>query len=289
MGLFSLGETMALTNKQRAAQDLAEKLRLEEELSLSVTRLFERVADEFQRSMIEDGVPPNFDGWQGFFEDILLSHYQATGDVFSKRIQDQLNLELSKDEKEIIAAALLLYFTNQSRSSAEQINDTNRNQAQEAVQAARAQEQVDFQETGSYYDSLTFAAVATNAFRSKIFGRVITIGVTETQNAAEASKFTEAEVFEGKRPTVNDPARPAVAEELGYKTWTAILDDATRPTHVDADEQKVKYNAFFIVGGYKMRFPGDKAQGAPIEEWINCRCCSIYTPSPGAFDRHRRN
>lgn len=281
---------MALTNKQRAAQDLTEKLRLEEELSLSVTRLFERVADEFQRSMIEDGIPPNFDGWQGFFEDMLLSHYQATGDVFSKRIQDQLNLELSKDEKEIIAAALLLYFTNQSRSSAEQINDTNRNQAQEAVQAARAQEQVDFQETGSYYDSITFAAVATNAFRSKIFGRVITIGVTETQKSSEASKFTEAEVIEDKRPTINDVTPKPEDEKAGYKTWVAILDDVTRRTHVKADDQVVKYNAFFIVGGYKMRFPGDQDYGAPIEEWINCRCCSVYSPSSDAIRRrYRRN
>lgn len=280
---------MALTNKQRAAQDLAEKLRLEEELSLSVVRIFERAADEFQRSMLEDGVPPSFDGWEGFFEEMLMSHYQATSDVFSRRIETQLDLEMSKEERDIIAAALLLYFRNLSRTSAGQINDTNRNQAQEAVQAARLQEQSDFQETGQYYDSFTRAAVATNAFRTKIFARVVTIGVTETQTAAEASKFTEAEVIEGKRPTINDAAPAPAVEELGYKTWTAILDDQTRRTHVAADEQKVKYNAFFIVGGYKMRFPGDKSQGAPIEEWINCRCCSIYTPSPGAFQRHRRN
>lgn len=274
---------MPLNRQQRAAQDLTEKLELEQNFIPRVRNLFNRVADDFYQSMLNDGVPPSMTNWQSFFEELLMSHYQATSDVFSRRMRDQLGVVLTEDEEESINTALAIFFANEASESSNRITATNENQASEAVQRARSQELSDVQDQNLQpYDAETRANVATNVFRNLLLARVTTIATTETQAAAEASKFTEAEVANFKQPTINALLASALNQE-NDKTWTAILDSVTRDTHVDADGQTVPASGFFIVGGYRMRFPGDRS--APIEEWINCRCCSVYTMSDDALMR----
>lgn len=55
------------------------------------------------------------------------------------------------------------------------------------------------------------------------------------------------------------------------KEWIATLDGRTRHSHGKADGQKVDINGMFKVGGCKMRYPGDVANGT-AEEIYNCRC-----------------
>ena len=65
-------------------------------------------------------------------------------------------------------------------------------------------------------------------------------------------------------------------QDLGIplnKRWIATHDDHTRSTHKAADKQTVPVTAPFIVGGFPMLYPGDKA--GPPEEVINCRCTSV--------------
>lgn len=267
---------MPLNRQQRAAQDLTEKLNLEQELMPQVRDLFNRISDEFNRSMLESGVPPAMENWQSFFEEMLLSHYQATSDVFSRRMRDQLDLTITEDEEQQINTALAIFFANEASSSAERITQTNNEQATQAVQRTRSQEIADVENGEAPYNEATRAAVSTNIFRNLVLARVVTIATTETQAAAEASKLVESDVVNYRRPTINNAVVSSL-EVNGDKTWTAILDSVTRATHVDADNQTVAASSFFIIGGYRMQFPGDRR--APIEEWINCRCCAIYTPS----------
>lgn len=56
------------------------------------------------------------------------------------------------------------------------------------------------------------------------------------------------------------------------KTWKAHRDELTRPTHAEADGQTVPINEPFVVGGYRMMFPGDTSLGAPAQEIVRCRC-----------------
>ena len=55
-----------------------------------------------------------------------------------------------------------------------------------------------------------------------------------------------------------------------HKRWIATKDGHTREAHGLADGQVVRYDKPFIVGGYKMMFPGDSS--APGELVWNCRC-----------------
>ena len=66
--------------------------------------------------------------------------------------------------------------------------------------------------------------------------------------------------------------RGVLKPEQINRTWDATEDAATRPSHRAAEGQVVKQSETFVVGGYKMKHPGDRSFGAPAEEIVNCRC-----------------
>lgn len=55
-----------------------------------------------------------------------------------------------------------------------------------------------------------------------------------------------------------------------FKTWRAVDDSRTRPTHAAADNTRVPFQSVFTVGGFPLRFPHDPF--GPPQEVINCRC-----------------
>ena len=60
----------------------------------------------------------------------------------------------------------------------------------------------------------------------------------------------------------------------GVKEWEATEDAHTRPTHHEADGQRVPIDSHFVVGGSFLMFPGDPS-GDP-SEIISCRCTTLY-------------
>ena len=58
------------------------------------------------------------------------------------------------------------------------------------------------------------------------------------------------------------------------KEWIAIQDARTRLTHSIASGQTVPLEERFVVGGDRLKYPGDP-RGTPAET-INCRCAVIY-------------
>lgn len=57
--------------------------------------------------------------------------------------------------------------------------------------------------------------------------------------------------------------------------WLSSRDNRVRPSHTQADGQKVALDRPFVVGGALLRFPGDPA--GPAQEVINCRCTILPT------------
>lgn len=84
------------------------------------------------------------------------------------------------------------------------------------------------------------------------------------------------------------------ARSLGIemeKEWIATPDDRTRPSHIDADGQRIDIDDYFDVGNAKMEAPGDPAGGD--EAW-NCRCTlrarvKGYKNSGKATEYHRNS
>lgn len=98
--------------------------------------------------------------------------------------------------------------------------------------------------------------------------RAETIAITETHNAGVGATYT-------------------AVDSLGYqteKTWCAVGDRRTRPTHAAASGQTVAMDGFFTVGGAKMPRPGV----GPAKETVRCRCCLTFRISEAAQAEGRR-
>lgn len=67
---------------------------------------------------------------------------------------------------------------------------------------------------------------------------------------------------------------------VARKEWLATGDGRTRDSHVEAGRAYIEGGTIgsipvdepFVVGGYKMQYPGDASFGAPPSEFVNCRC-----------------
>lgn len=96
--------------------------------------------------------------------------------------------------------------------------------------------------------------------------RAARTGITAAQNAGRMDSYV-------------------AAEKMGIKIrrkWICTKDSRTRLDHGLADGQIVTGTKTpFIVGGYKMMFPGDKSMGAPGHEIYNCRCTTRTVEKDG--------
>lgn len=89
--------------------------------------------------------------------------------------------------------------------------------------------------------------------------RAMTVARTETIGAVNAGVFRAAELDAEQRGDV-----------APFKVWISTDDKRTRPTHVEADQQRTLLREPFRVGGAALLFPGDPR--GPAAEVINCRC-----------------
>lgn len=78
--------------------------------------------------------------------------------------------------------------------------------------------------------------------------------------------------------TVCALALMAGALKKGYtrKRWKTFGDEKVRETHNEVNGETIPIQQPFIVGGYRMMFPGDTSFGAPAQEVVNCRCTVQY-------------
>lgn len=92
-----------------------------------------------------------------------------------------------------------------------------------------------------------------------------------TMNRASAIRTARTAVTGAENAGRQDSFEAAA--KMGIKVqkkWVATKDNRTRHDHGMADGQIVDYDKPFIVGGYKLMFPGDKS--GPAHEVYNCRC-----------------
>lgn len=96
--------------------------------------------------------------------------------------------------------------------------------------------------------------------------RAARTGITAAQNAGRMDSYV-------------------AAEKMGIqikRKWVCTKDARTRLDHGLADGQIVVGTKDpFIVGGYKMMFPGDKSLNAPGHEIYNCRCTTCTVEKDG--------
>lgn len=145
-----------------------------------------------------------------------------------------------------------LFYNTQAGERITGVTDTTKEQIQQLLDDANEQG-LTTSETATYIEE----ALADPDFNRM---RALRIARTESTTAANygASLGNES------------------SDYLTAKLWIAVLDQNTRPDHVDANGQQVANTDFFIVGGFEAMYPGDIS--LPASEIVNCRCVVAYVP-----------
>ena len=106
----------------------------------------------------------------------------------------------------------------------------------------------------------------------KDLGKVVGKGAFATAND-RAEAIVRTEMTSIAQGAADDTIRDFATTIDGLqKQWIAVIDDRTRPSHIEADQQIVDVDDTFSVGDDELDYPGDP-DGSP-EETINCRCVS---------------
>lgn len=140
-----------------------------------------------------------------------------------------------------------------------------------------------------YYgiDLLNLADDLTRTTKDEI-GRVLAQAATEgfgfdevvkrltdpSLTRARARLIARTETVASANAASNVAARES--KLLVDKIWIAARDNRTRQHHREVNQSVVGLNDKFVVGGFLMDFPGDKAGGAA--EVCNCRCTHAFIP-----------
>ena len=270
--------------KNQATKELRQKLKLEVAFSKEIRSLFKRMRDDLRVS-IAGNMRVNANKYEPEWVSLLEKHYNRVQKSFTNNVQEFVSeskgWQFKQEEEEaidadLLALALLAYRDQRAPEQAEVISNTNQLDMDNSISQARRE----IAEQEMSPDNRTLALVAATFLARKFRGRVGGISTLETQAPAEATKLIEAQLLSGRTPEIL-PNQPATLDQRpvtdATKQWITVGDNVVRPTHNDVNRSTIDIDDTFIVGGFRMRHPGDSSLGAPIREIAGCRCSLIYS------------
>lgn len=285
---------------QTAANDLAEKIRLERRVTIELRELFREMTTDLAANVELTGEAQNAQIYADDFLGILSRHGRRVSSAFSGRILDflepQFNEPLEDTEDDMIVVLLLLagalgvtapelirtmratvrtsvqaFNSTQAATDTRIITATNQRQLDSAVASATVtlEEELEIRPT-----NVVIAALAARTFLRSSFNRANIISISFTQKIAESTKNIERQVFFNVRNGFNAIAQGIpLAKEV--EMWQTQEDDRVRVgrfNHVAANRQ-VKESGFFTVSGEQLAFPGDP--NGSVGNILLCRCSAI--------------
>lgn len=191
-------------------------------------------------------------------------------DLELKEITDPNLKDKLREINSELQDAATFFIANTSEQQARFITQTNARE----IALAITQEEVKFNSQKALPEWIIIARnikinlLDKSVARSELIASQV-VGLTESWVRNE-----EAEVIQDAELEIDNRK----VEVL--KTWIAILDNKTRPTHAAADFQQVAINENFIVGGLQAKYPRD--ENLPAEESIGCRCIADYSNAFGS-------
>lgn len=262
---------MASVAHQQALRDYALKLKLEPQLAIKMSTLFREISRTTKTHYkVTGNIPIQLDShYKVDIHATLRAHYKKVAKRFNNRLREQVQKSILPHYLQIKSSAVL------AKAITDYINIRALQQTQ-IISATTSKELLEAYTTNMLGDRVLtreeYAEEAALMFERKALGRANTIGLTETQNIAETTKDLEAKYFFDENEIVAGGV--VINEETAQlnKTWSALLDNVTRATHVEADDQTVPQDDPFQVGNSLLLYPGDTSLGASLDEIINCRC-----------------
>ncbi len=249
----------------RAERDLDIKKRFERQLLPQLRRIDRDLARQVARSVASSNALPDVRGLSATaYEPVVQVHDEEVSGSFGTRLRREI--ETTPEEDTLINEALLAAAALRATQSAGLWAETNEDDANWALGAARDQAAAD----GLSRQEM---AATTGVFLARrLIGREGTRALTVTQQAAEQSKALEAGELTG----------PAV---VPGKRWDTQGDNVVRPHHLEVDSDVVPISEPFLVNEELLQYPGDTSLGATASNVAGCRCSAFYDPAQIAASR----
>ena len=216
---------------------------------------------------------PNLQKHQDDLQKILNQQYSDTAQKFIRQVREALGRpENAADLNSLINDANGVQQSVNTFNSGRFITDTtgkdlNRTVNEILVAAALA---------GITLTNRQVSKQAKRKFDDLSASRAPLISMTETQQSAEGSKYTEANILQ-KNSAIFPIAKVALARDKMTKKWITKMDNRVRAAHVKAEGQKKDFEKPYVVGGELLKRPRDTSLGATAGNVINCRCASVVT------------
>jgi len=291
-----------MKTSELVANQLAMKLKLENQLKPELRRLFKQMANDVKVVWLTTGHLPSLNSFHLEITSLLRSHYRRVYKKFKKEFSKGIKKTVPYREVKQFAEG---FFEEENQNQnflfpevplsvilgalvfAEQdvhtyIRNHSSEQASHIINTTEKDLRSDFGKTlltSNASDTTGLAEESINRFVTNIDNRVDTIAATETQTPSEAMKLIEITALVailGGSLAEDGSLRPGVV----IKTWNTVVDGFARQSHVRANGQTVLNNEPFVVDGQRLMSPGNGSLGASLKNIINCRCIATYSVLP---------
>jgi hypothetical protein len=254
------------------ARQLKYKIELEETVKRELKTVFNKILRDFRVTIAATGLQQDASLYNPVWTALLERHYNRVQRKFKGiiGIATKQMTEDEEDKEELLLLALLAWINQNAPLHSTYLTETTKSN----MAAALAQAKDQFAADDKIPTDRELALAATAALRRKFKARVAGIATSETQAAAESTKFIEAEVESGLTPRV---IGGPVAITATKKVWRTVGDARVRPIHAAANGQQRSLQEPFVVNGEFLMYPGDSSLGASRNNTINCRCTVVYT------------
>ncbi len=270
----------ARARQESALRDLRLKLMLEENFTKNIRIFLKNSYGEALSIYAESGKIIRFSLFRACLSKIIYKQYRIVQKYFSHQMRDEVKKKYTfyiqkksvNTVNDSIQFALEAFALSQSDQGAMQILSTSQTSYEKIINDVASEYlQGDIPLN---YDEI--ANEAKKELNKNATSRAKTISITETQNAAENAKFTEAERIYREDLYENYNDEILFENEDSTKDWETVGDDRVRPIHEEADGQRVNINDPFEVGGEFLMYPRDDSLGASESNIIRCRCSATY-------------
>lgn len=251
------------------SEQLRMKLALERRFKPEIKKVFAAILKDFRSSIAVTGMPPQARRYLPAWSTILDGHYRRTQKLFTGAALSSQKQKEEESDAEILALALLAWRDQNVSKHAELLTSTTQTNMSEALQMAGEQ----FAQEGEIPSKRELAAAAVVILRRKFKGRVNSIAMSETQAAAESTKFTEVEIASDLTPRV---LGGGLVITTTIKVWRTVGDSKVRPIHMAVNGQRRQLTEPYVVNNQFLMYPGDSSLGASADNVANCRCISQY-------------
>lgn len=263
---------MQLTKEQlqplyaQAANGYAQKLQLEKPFMKTMTSYFNDVTSDVNSYIKKYGHPPDVKDYQTELEKIINSQQIKAATAFSDSLRNVYGYPVNNDiVQNKLTANIKGYAAQRAHLASHQVMSTS----SDNIIAAFTKAHVDLVLAGQPINNTNLAKYTTNNLKGGFNKQKVTTTITETATGAENGKSLEYYTLADFGAVLDGFS---LEKSDSQKVWIAVLDDHTRPDHVDADSQTVEVDNAFDVGGEQLMIPCDDSLGASAGNICNCRC-----------------